>query len=213
MKKAIVSALLVCMVLSLLCVPAGAAQQKSGFAGVGSNVDGVSLIPLKADGTAAELVNGLYVDAAKMSVTYSGAVSGSFYLVLALSSEGVPTESNIQYIDQNTAAVGGVSFVIYPKDLESGMTYYVYLSSNADADISALTPVASFTYVSYRPGDVDGNGSISSNDAVMVMNYLAENIDLSAEQLLAADVDNTVGVSVTDALYILQAIAHLKTLG
>lgn len=217
MKKRIVSLLLVCVLMLALGLSAGAAgTEKEGFAGVivaDEFTDTVSVVPLKADGSAAELVGDVYVDAVKLKVTYSAAVPYCYYMVLALASDsGIPTDSNILYLDQVTAE-NGASFVAYPREMASGETGYIYLSSNADAGIDALTQVASFTYVSYRIGDVDGNGTVSSNDAVWVMNAAAENVELDAAQALAADVNQDGFVDVTDALFILQAVVHLRTLG
>lgn len=216
-KKTVVSLLLIVAMTAALCLSAAAAVDVSGFTAVSveSGFTGmVTLTPMKADGTAAVSNYGAYMDAVKMNVDYSGAAQGGYYLALALSTDsGVPTESNIQYIDQNTAGGNQVSFTIYPKDLESGMTYYVYLSSNIDGQINTLTKVASFTYVTYRLGDVDGNGVISSNDAVWVMSAAADNIVLDPAQKLAADVNKDGSVDVTDALFILRAVVHLVTIG
>lgn len=220
MKKRIVSLLLICVLLLALGLSAGAADiVTEGFTDVAvadAFADAVSVVPLKADGSAAELVGGVYVDAVKLQVTYSDAVPSCYYMVLALTSEnGVPTENNILYLDQVTAQ-GEVSFTVYPRAMADGETGYIYLSSNADTGVGGLTKVASFTYtsvsVTYRLGDVDGNSFISSNDAVWVMNAAAENIQLDAAQTLAADVNLDGSVDATDALFILQAVVHLRTI-
>ena len=217
MKKRIVSLVLVCMLILALGLSAGAENsRKEGIANIAvadafSNT--VSVVPMKADGTVVASEGGVYPDAVKLSVSYNAATAGGYYLVLALTTDnGTPTENNIQYIDQNTAGAGQVSFTVYPRELEAGGTYYIYLSSNVDEEVGALTQVASFAYVSYRVGDVDGNGYISSNDAVWVMNAAAENITLNAAEALAADVNHDGSVDVTDALFILQAVVHLRTL-
>lgn len=216
MKKRVVSLLLACTLMLVLGLSAGAASAgKEGFTGIAvadafSNT--VFVEPLKADGTAAELVGDVYVDAVKLRVTYTDAAPSCYYMVMALATDnGIPTDNSILYIDQTTAG-NEAEFVVYPKAMDCGETGYIYLSSNADSGIGNLTQVASFTYVSYRPGDVDGNGSISSNDALLVMNAIGELKELDVAQQAAADVDGNGIVTVEDALYILQAVVHLRTL-
>lgn len=53
-------------------------------------------------------------------------------------------------------------------------------------------------------GDVDGNGSINSNDALGVLSYCVGNIDLSDKRLTAADVNADGHVDSRDALNILE---------
>ena len=54
------------------------------------------------------------------------------------------------------------------------------------------------------PGDVDGDGEIASNDALLALQAATQKIDLTETQKQAADVDGTPGVSTNDALLILQ---------
>lgn len=53
-------------------------------------------------------------------------------------------------------------------------------------------------------GDVDGNGKIEANDALLALQISTSKIKASDTQLLAGDVDNTAGISANDALMILQ---------
>ena len=214
MKKTMVSLLLILALTIALGVSAAAAVDVTGFAAV-TVADGfegkVTLTPVTADGTPAMASHGAYMNAVKLNVSYTDAAQGGFYLVLALDSDnGMPTESSIQYINQETAGSSQVDFTIYPKDLESGMTYYIYLSSNADGQLDGLTCVASFTYATYRLGDVDGNGYVSSNDALWVMNAAVGNMKLDAVQMMAADVNQNGSVDAKDALAILRAVVHLE---
>lgn len=63
-------------------------------------------------------------------------------------------------------------------------------------------------------GDVDGNGSINSNDALCVLVYSVGNAKFSEQQMLAADVNADSNVNSADALNILQysvgTLAHFK---
>lgn len=64
--------------------------------------------------------------------------------------------------------------------------------------------------INYLLGDVDENGEVDAQDAVMVLKYVAHNITLTEKQLLAAnttkDTDGTVDAQ--DAVQILKYVAH-----
>lgn len=78
--------------------------------------------------------------------------------------------------------------------------------------VSELSPfvVAVKEADDYLLGDVDGNGEINAQDAVMILKYVAHNIELNEQQLLAAnttkDEDGTVDAQ--DAVQILKLVAH-----
>lgn len=132
-------------------------------------------------------------------------LTGEYSLVLLLEGDSkVPTEGNIQYIDQMSVEGGKVTFTLKPKALTEG-TYNVYISTTD----KPLEKVASFEYGTkppYTPGDVDGLNGIDSTDALMVLQHIVGIRTLTGTQLLAADVDGVDGVTSTDALMILQYI-------
>lgn len=132
-------------------------------------------------------------------------LTGEYSLVLLLAGDSaVPTEGNIQYIDQTSVEAGKVTFTLKPKALTEG-TYNVYISTTD----KALEKVASFQYGEKPPytlGDVDGLNGIDSTDALMVLQHIVGIRTLTGTQLLAADVDGVDGVTSTDALMILQYI-------
>lgn len=132
-------------------------------------------------------------------------LTGEYSLVLLLAGDSaVPTEGNIQYIDQTSVKAGKVTFTLKPKALTEG-TYNVYISTTD----KALDKVASFQYGTKPPytlGDVDGLNGIDSTDALMVLQHIVGIRTLTGTQLLAADVDGVDGVTSTDALMILQYI-------
>ena len=132
-------------------------------------------------------------------------LTGEYSLVLLLEGDSpVPTDGNIQYIDQLTVTNGTAKFTLKPKALTEG-TYNVYISTTD----KALKKVASFQYGTKPPytlGDVDGLNGIDSTDALMVLQHIVGIRTLTGTQLLAADVDGVDGVTSTDALMILQYI-------
>ncbi len=77
--------------------------------------------------------------------------------------------------------------------------------------VSELSPfVVAVKEHDYLLGDVDQNGEINAQDAVMILKYVAHNITLNEQQLLAAnttkDKDGTVDAQ--DAVQILKYVAH-----
>lgn len=147
---------------------------------------------------------GFYAGADTFELNCTG-LTGEYSLVLLLAGDSaVPTEGNIQYIDQTSVEAGKVTFTLKPKALTEG-TYNVYISTTD----KALDKVASFQYGTKPPytlGDVDGLNGIDSTDALMVLQHIVGIRTLTGTQLLAADVDGVDGVTSTDALMILQYI-------
>ncbi len=147
---------------------------------------------------------GFYAGADTFELNCTG-LTGEYSLVLLLAGDSaIPTEGNIQYIDQTSVEAGKVTFTLKPKALTEG-TYNVYISTTD----KALEKVASFQYGEKPPytlGDVDGLNGIDSTDALMVLQHIVGIRTLTGTQLLAADVDGVDGVTSTDALMILQYI-------
>ncbi len=147
---------------------------------------------------------GFYAGADTFELNCTG-LTGEYSLVLLLAGDSaVPTEGNIQYIDQTSVEAGKVTFTLKPKALTEG-TYNVYISTTD----KPLEKVASFEYGTKPPytlGDVDGLNGIDSTDALMVLQHIVGIRTLTGTQLLAADVDGVDGVTSTDALMILQYI-------
>lgn len=147
---------------------------------------------------------GFYAGADTFELNCTG-LTGEYSLVLLLAGDSaVPTEGNIQYIDQTSVEAGKVTFTLKPKALTEG-TYNIYISTTD----KALDKVASFQYGTKPPytlGDVDGLNGIDSTDALMVLQHIVGIRTLTGTQLLAADVDGVDGVTSTDALMILQYI-------
>lgn len=153
----------------------------------------------------------LYAGAEKVTLTYDGAQDGSYYLVMALNDATMlPTESNIAYIDQKTADGGTVTFDVYPGKLEAGKTYTVYLTSN-DGVLDTMTEKGSFRYyVPYKLGNVndDADGIVDVSDVALLLNHIVENVTLTGNQFLAADVVQDNILDVNDAAKILNYIVE-----
>ena len=212
MKKAIFLILLIGVLVCLLCVSALAADipTVAGIYNITGMPEGISITALDADGAAITAsdarIDGadysdFYGNAVKLRVSYSNAVSGKFYLVLAMNDEtSLPTADNIVYIDQATGTTS-VEFVVYPSDMDKG-EYYIYLSSNSG---TGLTEVCKFSYfVPYTLGDVNDDGAIDSEDALLVLKHFVGIITLDETHKLAANVNGDSAIDSEDALLILK---------
>ena len=149
---------------------------------------------------------GFYAGADTFELNCTG-LTGEYSLVLLLAGDStVPTEGNIQYIDQTSVEAGKVTFTLKPKALTEG-TYNVYISTTD----KALKKVASFKY-GEKPdvvlGDVDGDGKIKTTDALLVLQHVSETITLEGNEFVAADVDKDGVIKTTDALLILLYVAE-----
>lgn len=152
---------------------------------------------------------GFYAGADTFKLNCTG-LTGEYSLVLLLAGDSaVPTEGNIQYIDQTSVEAGKVTFTLKPKALTEG-TYNVYISTTD----KALDKVASFQYGTkppYTKGDANLDDEIDVNDAVHILRYAARLIDLSETELKAADANGDGVVDVNDAVMILRYLAKLIT--
>ncbi len=57
-------------------------------------------------------------------------------------------------------------------------------------------------------GDVDENGVVDANDAVIILKYVAHNIELTDEQFLLGNINGDEYVDAEDAVLILKYVAH-----
>lgn len=148
-----------------------------------------------------------YADANEFELNCSG-LTGEYSLVLLLEGDSpVPTDGNIQYIDQMSITNGAVKFTLKPKALKVG-TYNIYISTTDEA----LKKVASFKYgekPEYTLGDVNGDGKVTAYDASLILQHTANLVDLTG--VAAADVNKDGKITAYDASMILQYTAGLVT--
>lgn len=207
---------------ALLCVGTLAAEaDASGVYGVKTSTS-YTLTPQTADKSDISVsdltINGVaqkfYANAERFTLTGPISDTGNQNLVFALKGDTaklgtnttIPTENNIVYIDQKAADDSAVTFSIYPSALESGVTYGIYVVGTK----TSYTKVASFSYYApYVLGDVNSDGKIDTSDALLVLQYAAEKVELTDTQKLSADVAAQKGkIDTSDALRILQYAAE-----
>lgn len=205
------------LALAMLAIPAMAAGTHSTLGVYDLNVESrYTLTPLKADGSAADRYSGqfdsgvstVYEGVEKFSLSFAG--SADQYVVFLLGNGGtVPTESNIEYIDQ-TGGVTTISFTLFPYQLEVG-DYNVYVSSTG----GSYTKAASFSVTDnweeapYTLGDVDQDGRITAYDASLILQSISELTALTANQEDAADTDHNGTVTAFDASRIIQYVSEI----
>lgn len=215
MKRLLRSLLLGAILSALLCVGALAADGEPVKGGIYNITGSVTLTPKDASGssipagTDTSISGDYYANAVKFDVKAENLTENQQYLLLVLkggadgSAPGVPTAENIAYIDQAAAQNGSVSFAAYPKELTKG-TYHVYLVGGGTA-FNAAEPDATFQYdKKYTLGDVNDDGAIDSEDALMALQIFTKMITPTETQRLAADVNRDTTIDSEDALLILR---------
>ena len=214
MKRRILALLLAVLTLTALTAAAFAADTTAETLGAFNlKADPGYTLTVVGGGTG---TGGFYAGANRFTLTCDG-LDGDYSLVLLLKedeeqadgTEGIPTptENNLQYIDQqNINTAKKATFDLFPKSLEKGV-YNVYVST----DSVNLTQVASLEYGEKPPytlGDVDGEDGITTTDAVLVLQHVAEKETLTGGNFSAADVDKNGKIDTTDAILILQYVAE-----
>lgn len=209
MKRRLLALLLAVLTLTMLtaAVFAEDATAAKGAYNIKSLVKDYQLAAVEAgDGD-----GGFYAGAKKFSLTCK-ALTGKYSLALLLQqdSNAYPTEANLYYIDQKTIEEGEATFSIIPKAMTDGATYNVYVSTNGEN--GSLTKVASFQYgpkPEYLVGDANLDNKVDVNDAVYVLRYVANLIDLGTTEMKAADANRDSKVDVNDAVTLLRYVAKL----
>lgn len=206
MKRRILALLLAVLTLTALTAAAFAADTPTETLGA-FNLKGSDGFVLTVDGGTG--TGGFYANANKFKLTCTG-LPGQYSLVLLLKEDadqsegtkGVPTESNLQYIDQqNINTEKKATFDLFPKQMEPG-TYNVYVST----DSVKLTKVASLEYgekPKYTLGDINNDGKITATDATYVLQMAVGIGTWTETEILAAQIRGKYPTA-TDAMLVLK---------
>lgn len=201
MKRRILALFLAALTLLTLTTAALAAEEANGA----YNVQSKTGYTLRVENVTED--GGFYANADTFTLTLKTEPAEQT-LVYLVEGSGLPTEANLQYIDQSGT---DAAFTLKPKTLEAGKTYRVYVSTQSKAP----TEAASFSYgakPTYTLGDVNDDGTINIKDASALLNYIVGKRELTENNLLAADVAAPKGtVNVQDAARILNYIVGKGT--
>lgn len=74
--------------------------------------------------------------------------------------------------------------------------------------INEITRTITVTVADFIPGDVDGNGNVTAEDALAILKHVAH-MENSSFNMLAADCDGKDKISAEDALWVLKKVAHM----
>ena len=202
MKRRILALFLAALTLLTLTTAALAAEEANGA----YNVQSKTGYTLRVDGAEND-GSGFYANADTFTLTLNTAPAEQT-LVYLVEGSGLPTEENLQYIDQSGT---DAAFTLKPKKLEAGKNYRVYVSTQNKAP----TEAASFSYgakPSYKLGDVNDDGTINVLDASALLNYLVDKRTFTENNRLAADVANPKGtLNVLDASRLLNYLVDKGT--
>lgn len=223
MKRGIALLLTLVLALTVLAVPAMAAETTTPVVYNLEVESGYSVSMKTASGAVATAYTGIvgssytgtvYENAAKLTLTFSGQ-AGKQYMVFLLKGKEVPTKDSIQYINQ-AAGDGTVNFEIYPKDLTETGTYSLYVSGT-DLDytqVATFSVTKSWEKTPYTLGDVNQDGKVTINDALMILQSIVGDQNLTEQQRAAANVDATnSAINVNDALKIMNfVVGNIDTL-
>ena len=212
MKRRILALLLAVLTLTALTAAAFAADTTTETLGA-FNLKGSDGFVLTVDGGTG--TGGFYANANKFKLTCTG-LPGQYSLVLLLKEDadqsegtkGVPTESNLQYIDQQNIKPT-TEFILFPKQMETG-TYNVYVSTNSK-DLKKVASLEYGTEPEYTLGDIDGDGNIDITDALIALRVSAQITTLDTKETKAADVNTDGFVDIKDALLLLRYSAKIIT--
>ena len=217
MKRGIALLLTLVLALTVLAVPAMAAETTTPVVYNLEVKSGYSVSMKTASGGAATAYTGIvdsytgtvYENAAKLTLTFSG-VAGKQYMVFLLKGKEVPTKDSIQYINQ-AAGDGTVNFEIYPKDLTAAGEYHLYVSGTEldYTEVATFSVANAWEKVPYTLGDVNQDGEVNSLDALRILQHNAGLSELTETQKLSADMNHDNAINSIDALLILQKNAGI----
>lgn len=150
----------------------------------------------------------------QVTVTSSSIKPEEQYLVVmvkGLEENPVITEGNILYIDQKAAGNadgnGTLSFELYPSSIENSV---ILISGVVEGKPGPV--VLAVLNVEFILGDVNGNGVVDVDDALMVLQY-SVNLRNDVDER-AADVNHSKSITSADASLILQyCIGRTTSLG
>lgn len=220
MKRAFRILALLLVLITALCVTASAAtvyELKNDTSTYGDCI----IRPCSANGTkltfttayvdGSETATCVFQGAEKYELKFSPEVTTDDFMVFLLKADEtddtaavVPKADNLYYIDQAEGA-NKQTFMIYPSDLPVGK--YVLCVSSATKgyqQLGTFRVTENIEEASFTLGDVNMDSSISSADAIQILQHAVKLIKLTGDAAKAADVNFDGTISSADAIKVLQ---------
>lgn len=115
-------------------------------------------------------------------------------------------------IPDSVTNIADKAFGYYNDGKDKYETFTIYGVKDSAAETYAKENEFEFIEIenSSKKGDIDGDGTITSSDALNVLQLVVNVKELTDEQKKAADLDGDGEITSTDALYILQIIVGLR---
>lgn len=155
----------------------------------------------------------------RIVVTYNNPTaitSEGQYLILMVTGDGsaINTDTEILYIDQvmdkdDGKVDGTIRFTVYPSQLQTGTILITGTGITPTTDKLGL--IAAVVNGKYMLGDVDSNGYINVDDALLILQYVVGISNLTDAQMMPANTDGNAYVNVDDAMLILQLVVGIIT--
>lgn len=220
MKKAVSILMAFMLLCSLLIIPS-AALSAPAVSGVWltDTASAFTVTPCGADKTPIAVDTSLdcnndgnadsfYASAVRFAVKYTptlGLHVGDNYVILMYKGSTISVDS-ILYINQITVSdadvsLGYLTFDVYPSSV---LDAAIVVTSDALGFSGAVTAAKVHQYLSFKLGDTDEDGKITTLDAVKILQYYVGNITFTNNQKSAADTDRDGKVTTLDAVRILQ---------
>lgn len=154
----------------------------------------------------------LYIDDIPSSYGYiNDLVMGIHTITATAGFGGTITPSGVISVDRSSsqffviAPSQGyhVSDLVVDDESKGALTLYTFTDIKADHTIKAVFQS------DYIKGDLNGDGFIKSNDAIIVLSYAANLITLTAQQMIAGDMNDDGVINTKDAILVLRKSAGL----
>jgi hypothetical protein len=122
-------------------------------------------------------------------------------------------DDDVMRVSGDSAQQGWISYA-YTAEEEGDYLFTWFVNNGTVPIVSASAWIDNVTLIGgeeppLEPGDVDGDGTLSSLDALLVLRYVLGLVDLTPAQIAAADVNGSGSVDSTDALMILRSVSGL----
>jgi len=189
------------------------------------NSDGRTMVPLRFIAEALDAEVTWIPDGERIQTTCGGKT-----VIMAIGTADYSVDGSAYTMDTEPVIRSGRTFIpvraiaeVFGMDVEwdeNGRLVIIAPSSDrwniggsVEESAAAQAALLLSPYIAYAAGDADGNGRVSSDDAMAVLRQIVGSSTLTSAQLLAADADGNSSISANDAVRILKYLINGVPLG